>query len=132
MMDREMLFLGAWHAWMPQTMLIASFFYAALVKPERIRNVLEFRIAGLFLGAALISPTLLQIFATVIQPGFSGMGGRMFGDQFFQMVIFAIPPFLLMMSVIIGLDSVTPRRSLYHVQPPRATGESPERQPPAP
>jgi hypothetical protein len=116
MFDRDMLVLTSSFNYMwPQSVLILCFFYAAIGRPERIRSLIEFRIAGLFLAAAVMAPTLLQVFIALLQPGFGGF--RAFGQEMMPMLAVLVPPFLLMMSVILGLDSVIPR-GRGSMQPP--------------
>lgn len=89
--------------------LVICLFWAALSRPERIRNLFEFRLASVLLGISIIAPALIQMFfmgftgtAALNRPG----AGKQPEALMFTM---AIPPLLTMLAVLLGIDAVTPR-----------------------
>ena len=99
------MMLGTGRGWLEAALLI-GFFWAALVHPDRIRSVTEFRIATLLLGVSMVVPVMVSLFLVAFggprQPGM----GQDAGTATYAM---AIAPLLSMMTVILGVDSVTPR-----------------------
>lgn len=112
------LLFGGGQVWVEAALLVCLF-WAALVKPERIRSLMEFRIASLLLAAAIVAPIMVQLafvsmnqfgagtrplppFGTVRPPG---------GGANVDMTIYglAVPPLVLTVAVILAVDSVIPR-----------------------
>ncbi len=114
----SMMFGGSGHGWTEAALLI-GLFWAALAHPERIRNLTEFRLATVLLGLSLVVPVMVQLFLMnsplnmLRQPG---MGPGQ--DTGIAMYAMAVAPALTMLSLILGVDSVTPR--------PRPRGRPPE------
>lgn len=88
--------------------LIICLFWAALAKPERIRSVVEFRIAGLLLGLSIVLPFALNILlysdSNSYMSGFSNSSAP-------RSYLSLAPVVLLMLALVFGLDSVTPRQN---------------------
>lgn len=104
----NLLFGGAGRGWIEAALLVCLF-WAALARPERIRSVLEFRLATLLLGIAIVAPVLIQIFVIAQR---TPMGGRSpAGTQETETAMYAsvVPPVITMLAVILGIDSVMPR-----------------------
>lgn len=97
---------GGGGGWLNAALLI-GLFWAALAHPDRIRSVIEFRIATILLGVSVVVPVIIQLLLMGSQangPGMypgSGPGIAMYAT--------AISPILTMLAVICGVDSVTPR-----------------------
>ena len=114
----SMMFGGAGRGWTEAALLI-GLFWAALGHPERIRNLTEFRLATVLLGLSLVVPVMVQLFLMnsplnmLRQPAMGGPGQ----DAGIAMYSMAVAPALTMMSLILGVDSVTPR-SRPRGQPP--------------
>ena len=53
--------IGTGRGWLEAALLI-GFFWAALVHPDRIRSVTEFRIATLLLGVSMVVPVMVSLF----------------------------------------------------------------------
>lgn len=89
--------------------LLIGLFWAAISHPERIRSVIEFRIATVLLAASMVVPVVVQLYLA----GQASSTPRLTGFQQPQppgnaMYAMAISPFLVMLAVIIGVNSVTP------------------------
>jgi hypothetical protein len=84
-------------------------FWAALTRPERIRSLMEFRLAALILGVSIVAPVLVQLF--VIGRPVAAGGRPPVANQAVELSMYAmaIPPVLTMLAVILGIDSVMPR-----------------------
>jgi multisubunit Na+/H+ antiporter MnhC subunit len=107
-MDWLSLMLGGTGRGWLEAALLLGLFWAALVQPERIKSILMFRLSGLFLGLAVIAPTLIQVFLIgQRQPGVRPVNGE---GMELAMYASAIPPVLTMLAIVIGLDSVMPRK----------------------
>ena len=100
---------GAGHGWVEAALLI-GLFWAALAHPERIRSITEFRLATLLLGISIVVPVIVQLFL-IGNPLGGGMRGNGPAGPADSLGIYAmaISPLLIMMAVILGVDSVTPR-----------------------
>ena len=104
----NLLFGGAGHGWI-EAALVVCLFWAALVRPERIRSLAEFRIAALLLGVSIIAPVLIQLF--VIGHRTPEVSRPPAASQELDAVMYtmAIPPLLTMLVVVLGIDSVMSR-----------------------
>jgi hypothetical protein len=116
------LFFGASRGWVEAALLVCLF-WTALARPERIRSLTEFRIAGVLLALAIVAPSLIQL--CLILAGDGGLRGPPRMGQDFAAVVYlmAIPPVLLALSVILGLDSVI-RKTRGTVAAPDASWSS--------
>jgi hypothetical protein len=87
---------------------VLGLFWAALSQPCRIRNLGEFRIAVVFFGLSLVLPVSIQL----AMIGNTPAAGRPLGAGPTSLAIYAmaIPPFLMMVAVILAIDSIIPRR----------------------
>jgi hypothetical protein len=109
----NLLFGGGNRAYIEAALLVC-FFWAALARPERIRSLTEFRLAYVFLGLSIITPTLLQLFVIgkdAGNPGIGNMKPRGFGmdpEPSTTMYLMGIPPLFTTLAVILGIDSVMP------------------------
>ncbi|WP_169974461.1 hypothetical protein [Tautonia rosea] len=86
--------------------LLIGLFWAALVHPDRIRSLYSFRVATILLAVSVVVPLLTQLAwlqGTIRGGGAPGQGTGL------TMVAQAVHPLVLMLAVLIGLDSVTPR-----------------------
>jgi hypothetical protein len=102
----SMMFGAGGRGWLDAALLI-GLFWAALAHPDRIRSVIEFRIATILLGISIVIPVIIQLFVLATQPTGPGMGPPTGpGTAVFAT---AISPILTMLAVIFGVDSVTPR-----------------------
>jgi hypothetical protein len=97
-MDYLSMMFGGGGGWLNAALLI-GLFWAALAHPDRIRSVIEFRIATLLLGVSVVVPVIIQLLLMGSQANGPGMA----------MYATAISPILTMLAVICGVDSVTPR-----------------------
>ena len=109
----NMMFGGSGRSWIEAALLI-GLFWAALIHPERIRSLFRFRLATLLLGISVISPFFVQIFLFATMDG--GASPRsaprqpgLAQESTMRILCMAIPPFLLMLAILLGVDSVTPR-----------------------
>ena len=105
----SMMFGGGGRGWLDAALLI-GLFWAALAHPDRIRSVTEFRIATILLGVSIVIPVIIQLFLLGSQMTGPGMGMRPDSGPGTAMFATAISPIFTMLAVILGLDSVTPRR----------------------
>lgn len=104
----SLLYGGGTQAWAVAALLVCLF-WTAVLKPERIRSLAEFRIACLLLALAIIAPTLAQLFVLGSQAVDRPFGPQHSNDFSSTVFASAIGPLLLTFSVILGLDSVIPR-----------------------
>jgi hypothetical protein len=103
----SLMFGGGGRGWV-EAALLTCLFWAALVRPERIRSPLEFRIASLLLALAIIAPVMVQLFV-IGHPAPGGMRPPgITPDVGVTMYATAVPPLFLTLAVILGLDSVMP------------------------
>jgi hypothetical protein len=111
--------LGGQRSWLEAAFLVCLF-WVALARPERIRSLLEFRIACLLFAAALITPTLtnLYVFRDSLTPGGRINPAGKQSDFASGLYLHVITPLLLLLSFLLAIDSVTPRRRA-EVPPPR-------------
>jgi hypothetical protein len=104
----SLLFGGGGRSWLEAALLVCLF-WAALIRPERIRSLGEFRAAAILLGISIIAPILIQllVIGQPLTPGArTPAGSRTLEMSMYSM---AIPPLLTMTAVLLGLDSVIPR-----------------------
>ena len=92
---------GGGGGWLNAALLI-GLFRSALAHPNRIRSVIEFRIATILLGVSVVVPVIITLFL---------IGSRARGpDPGMAMYATAISPVLTMLAIILGVDSITPRQ----------------------
>jgi hypothetical protein len=118
-MDFLSLFSGGQRGWLEAAM-VASFFWIAVARPERIGNIMRFRIACILFALSILTPALVNLY--LVTSG-SNPFGRMAGgggDPGAGIYLQIATPALLMFSFLLGIDSVMPRKP------------TPERRPPAP
>jgi len=99
---------GGVQGWVVAALLVC-FFCAALFKPERIRSPFSFRIASLLLALVIIAPSMVQLFVIGSPNPVAPFKQQLNQDNSTVMYALALPPLLLSLSVILGLDSVMPR-----------------------
>ena len=99
--------------WLNAALLI-GLFWAAVAHPDRIRSVIEFRIATILLGVSVVVPVLIQLFLMVMGIQANGPGRYPASGPEMAIIATAISPILTMLAVICGVDSVTPRNQGNH------------------
>jgi hypothetical protein len=89
--------------------LIIGLFWAALARPDRIRNPTEFRLSALCLGTSVVASVIVPLAVLIYSSG----DGRSDRRERFSDLLYlcAIPPSLTMFAILLGIDSVTARRS---------------------
>lgn len=93
-----------------QAALLVCLFWIALVKPERIRSVGTFRVACLVFAVTFVAPVLTNLFLVGGNPLMPQTRPGMGQNPGAWMYVSAIPPALLMISFLLAIDSITPRR----------------------
>lgn len=122
MMGRTMellsLLSGGQRGWLDAAMVL-SFFWIAVARPERIANILRFRIACILFALSILTPALINLY--LFSGGgsnlFGGMGGRG-GDPGAGIYLQIATPALQMLSFLLGIDSVMPRKTPQTRLPP--------------
>ena len=104
----NLLFGGRAGSW-THVALLACLFRAALGQPERIRSVAGFRIACLYFALALIAPTLVNLYVLGNRP-VAQLGRPLNQDPGAGIYLSVISPVLFMISFMLAIDSVMPRR----------------------
>jgi hypothetical protein len=104
----NLLFGGAGRGWIESALLVCLF-WAALARPERIRSLLEFRLAALLLGVAIVAPVLIQVWLIGQRPPLVGRSPAGAQGPDTAMYALVVPPVLTMLAVLLGVDSVMPR-----------------------
>lgn len=104
----SMLVGGTGRGWV-EAVLLLGLFWAALAHPERIRSLFQLRLAVICLGLALIAPAMIQIFLIGQRPG-GAPRPSVGGTNEMVMYVSAVPSLLIMVAVLLGVGSVTPRR----------------------
>jgi hypothetical protein len=117
----SLMFGGAGRGWIEAALLVCLF-WTALVRPERIRSLFEFRLAALLLGVAVVAPVLIQLF--VIGHRTPGSGRNPVGAEGLETAMYAsaVPPVITMLAILLGIDSIMPRSR----QRNRGRGDLPE------
>lgn len=103
----SMMFGGGGRGWLDAALLI-GLFWAALAHPDRIQSLRKFRLATILLGISIVIPIVIQLVVLGSQSTSSGMGRPPTGTEA-AVFAMAISPFITMLAVIFGVDSVTPR-----------------------
>ncbi|MFM7150239.1 MAG: hypothetical protein ACKO23_10395 [Gemmataceae bacterium] len=108
----NMMFGGSGRNWIEAALLL-GLFWAALSHPERIRSLVKFRLSTLLLGISVISPIFVQLFLfarmdTGVSQGIARQPG-LAQESMVRILSMAIPPGLLMVAILLGVDSITPR-----------------------
>lgn len=115
-MEMLSMLLGGGHGLLDAALLVCLF-WAALVRPERIRSLLEFRLALVLLGLSIMAPMAIQLTLAWMRPGpAAGRFGMANQDQGVGMYFMVIPSALTMLAVLLGVDSVlsTRKREIIH------------------
>jgi hypothetical protein len=88
--------------------LVIGLFWAALAHPERIRSPIEFRLSALCLAVSVVGNVLTPLAILFLLPD-DGRANRRerLGEW---MYLGAVPPVLMMLAVLLGLDSVMAKR----------------------
>ena len=101
-------------SWLDPAFLVCLF-WVALIKPERIRSLLAFRLACVLFAVSVIAPTLVNLYLfgdrPVRQP--NRLGAQ---DPGAGLYLSVISPLLFMISFILAMDTVIPWRRQRVVQ----------------
>jgi hypothetical protein len=89
--------------------LIIGLFWAALAHPERIRSPIEFRLSALCLAASVVATVLIPLALLFLLPRDNSRSNR--GSLGEWQLLCAIPPVLMMLAVLLGIDSVMAKRT---------------------
>jgi hypothetical protein len=109
-MELLSLFSGGQRGWLEAAM-VASFFWIAVARPERIGNIMRFRIACILFALSMLTPALVNLYLlTTGSNPFNRMAGGG-GDPGAGVYLQIATPALLMVSFLLGIDSVMPRQS---------------------
>jgi hypothetical protein len=103
--------------------LLVCLFWAALMRPERIRSPLMFRLAGLFLVAALGAHAVVQIF--VFGLWMPDIDPKQNNNERISLIILTTtaPLFFTVLALLMGIGSVLPQSRRDSGMPTESTRE---------